>query len=94
VNFQRLPDMVEETNHQGGRTMTKFELVEDDRLAPRACIVDENDGAGGDGRAEFKSPKELSSMAKYMQDAYLVSFDIMMEDLIDLPANAFSLAFR
>jgi amino acid adenylation domain-containing protein len=94
VNFQRLPDIVEETNHQGGRTMTKFELVEDDRLAPRACIVDENDGAGGDGCAEFQSPKELSSMAKYMRDAYLVSFDIMMEDLIDLPANAFFLAFR
>jgi hypothetical protein len=47
--------------------------VEDDRLAARACVVDEENGDDDDHRAEFQPTKELSSVDKHMHDAYPVS---------------------
>lgn len=73
VNFQRLPDVVDDDVGTDERTKYHLELVEDNRLAARSCVVDEENGNGEDHRAGFQPPKELSSTKKHMHDAYLVS---------------------
>jgi amino acid adenylation domain-containing protein len=73
VNFQRTPDLVDDGVDVNGKAKHKLEVVEDDRLAARACVVDEENADDDDQRAEFQPPKELSSMEKHMYDAYLVS---------------------
>ena len=62
VNFQRLPDLVDDG-------------TDDDRLAARSCVVGEEGGNGDDDCVGFQPPTELSSMTKYMNNAYLVSSD-------------------
>jgi amino acid adenylation domain-containing protein len=71
VNFQRLSvsDVADEDDYNGGNATAKFELVEDDRLATRSHVV--NNDAGD--HVKFRPVKELPSMAKHMHDAYLVS---------------------
>lgn len=69
VNYQRLSEPVDQDNDAGIGTNQAIELVENDRLAARASIIDAEDGDG------FQPPKELSLMAKHMHDAYLVSCD-------------------
>jgi hypothetical protein len=59
--------------------MNKFELKEDGRLAPRAFVVNDAEDNGEDDGVGFQTPNELASMAKYMHDAYLVSFHDIME---------------
>jgi amino acid adenylation domain-containing protein len=73
VNFQRTPDLVDDGVDVNGKAEYKLEVVEDDRLAARACVVDEENGDDNDHRAEFQPPKELSPMEKNMHDAYPVS---------------------
>jgi hypothetical protein len=69
VNFQRLSDVADEDEHNEEITVTRFKLVENDRLATRSRVVNNNEDAHIDSRPA----KELPSMAKHMHDAYLVS---------------------
>ena len=75
MNFQRLPDLVDDGTDADGKTKNRLDLVEDDRLAARSCVVGEEGGNGDDDCVGFQPPTELSSMTKYMHNAYLVSSD-------------------
>jgi aryl carrier-like protein len=79
VNFQRLSDLADDGVDVNGEAKHKLEVVEDDRLAARACVVDEVNADDDDHRADFQPPEELSSMEKHIHDAYLVSFDAIVE---------------
>jgi hypothetical protein len=69
VNFQRLSDVTDEDEHNEESTIAKFELVEDDRLATRSRVVNNEEEA----HVDFRPAEELPLMAEYMHDAYLVS---------------------
>jgi hypothetical protein len=69
VNFQRLSDVTDEDEHNEESTIAKFELVEDDRLATRSRVVNNDQEA----HVDFRPAEELPLMAEYMHDAYLVS---------------------
>jgi hypothetical protein len=74
VNFQRLPDLVDDDTDTDKNSKDRFDLVEDDRLAARSRVIGEGDCPSDDDCVGFRPPSELSSMAKHMHDAYLVSF--------------------
>jgi amino acid adenylation domain-containing protein len=68
VNFQRLPGVADEDEHNGNSTMYKLELVDDDRLAPRSRVV----GIDKHKQAQFQPAKDFLSVAEHVRDAYLV----------------------
>jgi amino acid adenylation domain-containing protein len=74
VNFQRLPDLLDDDIGANGEAKHELEVVEDERLAARACVVGGDHSDDDDHSASFQPPKELFSMEKHMHDAYLVSF--------------------
>jgi hypothetical protein len=53
----------------------RLDLVEDDRLAARSCVVGEEGGKGDDDCVGFQPSAELSSMTNHMHNTYLVSPD-------------------
>jgi len=75
VNFQRVPDLVDDGTDADGKMKNRLDLVEDDRLAARSCVVGEEGGKGDDDCVGFQPPAELSSMTNHMHNTYLVSPD-------------------